>query len=321
MEFDLDTVKCSDEAAKIKKDNGAFTVSLEEMPYGKTITITVKGKVTKAELESSDIKNIATIKSNQTEETSSDKNIKINYNIITAVENGMINDSVFDLKNGENKTINFKPDDGYYLNEVKVDGKVLEISDEMNRYAFEDIKDNHLIEVKYVPYHKVTTEIDNGTITEDKTDIKTGEDYTVTWTPADGRYVKKVTVNGIVHYEGNTTFGYPTEYAFINIESDCEVIVETAPIPEETTVVETTWLEESSTQQVVTDSEETTSEEINVEEMIPEPSETTRKTPPAPSYNAPQTGGQAFTIVAFIPLIGIAVALVLLLLGRWNQRK
>lgn len=313
LDFDLDTVKCSDETAKIKKDNGTFTVSLDELAYGKTVVITVKGKVTKAELESSDIKNIATIGSAQTEEGSADKNIEINYNIITAVENGTIDDSVFDLKNGKNETINFKPNDGYYLDEVKVDGEVLEISDEMDSYEFTDIKDNHLIEVKYAPYYKVTGKIDYGTITEDKTDIKKGENHTVTWTPENGRYVTKVTVNGEIFYEG-TTLDYPTEYAFTNIENDSEVIVETAPIPEETTQPE------EPTQQVVTDPEETTTEETTVEETS---DKIVEEAPQEPSnaYTSPKTGGKTFNILSVIYLLMLFPGIVIMLLAKKKLNK
>lgn len=56
-------------------------------------------------------------------------------------------------------------------------------------------------------------------------------------------------------------------------------------------------------------------------ETTTEQPETTRKTTPAPSYNAPQTGGEAFSIVLFVALAGIAVGLILLLLGRKKLRK
>ncbi len=316
LEFDLSTVSCNIKEAVINTKDNSFTVLIDRLPYDKEIIITVKGKVNKDTLESKDIKNTATITSDQTEEKWDDADIAIGYNIITNVINGTITESSFNISYGADKTISYLPDKGHYLVSVKADGENLDMKDFEKSYDFKNINANHLIEVEYAPYHKVTTEIDNGTITEEKTDIKKGEDYVVTWTPGSGRYVKKVTVNGIVFYEGNTISGYPTSYEFSDINTDYDIQVETALIPEETTVPE-----ESSTQQVVTDSEETTPEEIYVEEMTPEPFETTRKTPPAPSYKAPQTGGQAFTIVAFIPLIGIAVVLVLLLLGRWNQRK
>ena len=73
--------------------------------------------------------------------------------------------------------------------------------------------------------------------------------HTVTWTPADGRYVKKVTVNGIVFYEGNTVSGYPTSYDFSSITEDQDIKVETELIPEETTVPETTITEKVTTEE------------------------------------------------------------------------
>ena len=150
---------------------------------------------------------------------------------------------------GADKTISYLPDKGHYLVSVKADGEKLDMKDFEKSYDFKNINANHLIEVEYAPYHKVTTEIDQGTITEEKTNIRTGEDYTVTWTPADGRYVKKVTVNGIVFYEGNTVSGYPTSYDFSSITEDQDIKVETELIPEETTVPETTITEKVTTEE------------------------------------------------------------------------
>ena len=85
--------------------------------------------------------------------------------------------------------------------------------------------------------------------------------------------------------------------------------------------------EEEDDNKVTVEEPETTSEPPEIITTTPEPEttaeppETTRKTPPAPSYNAPQTGGQAFSIVLFVALTGIAVGLVMLLLGRKKLRK
>lgn len=316
LEFDLSTVSCNIKESVINTKDNSFTVLIDRLSYDKEIIITVKGKVNKDTLESKDIKNTATIISDQTEEKRDDADIAIGYNIITNVINGTITESSFNIPYGADKTISYLPDKGHYLVSVKADGENLDMKDFEKSYDFKNINANHLIEVEYAPYHKVTTEIDQGTITEDKTDIKTGEDYTVTWTPADGRYVKKVTVNGIVHYEGNTISGYPTSYDFSNITEDQDIKVETALIPEETTVPETTQPEETVTQQVVL---ETTAPEETIQEVTVE--ETTRKTTPVHSYNAPQTGGQAIGITAIIALVAIGIGLFMLLLGRKKCNK
>ena len=319
LEFNPDTVQCSDETAKITKEKGTFAISLDELAYGDTVTITVKGKVTKAELESSDINNTVTIKSDQTEEVSADKKVEIWYNIITAVENGTIDDSISDLKYGDEQTINFRPEKGYYLEAVKVDGNVLEVSDEMDSYTFSDIQDNHLIEVKYVPYFKVVGKIDHGTITDDRVDIKKGENHTVTWTPEHGRYVTKVTVNGTVFYETDTvTKNYPMSYEFKDIGADCDIVVETAPIPEEITVQEITTIPETTpeetTVQKITTVPETTLE-------VTTPIITTKSETKPNSYSAPKTGGQAYSIFSIICLIVLIPGIVMMkLIGKKSNK-
>lgn len=320
LSFDLDTITCSDKTAEITKDKGTFTVSLDKLAYGSTVKITVKGKVLKDELQSSDIKNIASIKSDQTEERETDKNVRINYNIVTAVENGTIDDSVFDLKNGDDKTINYQPDEGYYLDEIKVDGKNVDIETFGNNYDFKNVKDNHLIEVKYAPYYKVTGQIDYGTISDDKTDIKAGENHTVTWTPGNGRYITKVIINGKVFYEGNQTSGYPTEYEFTDIQRDYEVTVETATIPVETTTEETTTLEETTTEEqgkigtpISTYKETTTAGEVvsNAPAPVPEANN-------VQNYTAPQTGGNAYNIFSIMCLIVLIPSIIIITLTKKN---
>lgn len=307
LEFDLSTVKCSDENATIKKENGAFTVSLDELTYGNTVTITVKGKVTKSELVSSDIKNTVTIKSDQTDKISADKKVKVHYNIVTNVEHGTIDDSISDIKYGEKRIINFKPDEGFYLSEVKVDGKQEKITENMDSFTFSGIKDNHLIEVKYAPYFKVVGKIDYGTITDNRVDIKKGESHTVTWTPQNGRYVRKVTVNGTVFYDTDTvTKNYPVSYEFKDIQSDCEIIVETAPIPEETTVPETMTVEKVAP-------EETTTEEITQNEEI-----TSKAVIGNSSSISPKTGDFR-SFMTIIILLGTAVAMCVL--SGWKYKE
>lgn len=231
LEFDLTTVTCSNKDAVIETSDNSFTVSLDELAYGETLTITVKGTVNKDTLESSDIKNTATIISDQTDKQTDDADVTINYNIVTSAVNGTITDSVSDLKTGDNKTINYSPDDGYYLTSVTIDGKSVDTNTYEKSYEFKNIKDNHLIEVVYEPYHKIMTDINNGTITPDDTAIRSGEDRTVTWEPEEGYYVTAVTIDDVVVYSGTSVTGYPTEHTFSEIQGDHEVIVKTALIP------------------------------------------------------------------------------------------
>lgn len=316
--FDLNTVKCSDETATITKKDGTFTVSLDELAYGRTITITVRGKVTKDELESGDIKNIATIKSDQTEEIKGDKEIGIRYNVITNAVNGSITESDYDVKYGEVKKISYTPDKGYYLTSVKVDGKDTDIEDFNDSYLFNNVKDNHLIEVVYSHYYEVMAEIDHGTVTPDDKEIKAGENRTVSWTPGEGYYVTQVTVDGAIVYEGSDVRDYPTFYEFTDIKDNHKVVVRTEPVPEETTSAEETTIPEETTTEtqekigtlISTHKEETTTSK----EVIPNmPESEARYNPNDSSYLSPKTGRQAYNIfplvcmAALIP--GIAIML------------
>ncbi len=303
LELNIDTVSCSINNAEIKTSDTGFKVLLDKLGYDEEAVITVQGKVNKDTLESSDIKNIASIRSDQTEEKTDDADINIKYSIVTAVENGTITESLFDIVLGENRTITYQPDEGYYLLEVKVDGETVDTENFADSYAFSDIKDNHLIEAKYAPYYKVTGQIDNGTITKNKTNIKAGENHTVTWTPETGYYVAKVIINGETIYEGTQTSGYPTEHEFTDIQGDWDVIIKTEPIPEETTVIETTTPEETSTKEQaeidipISTYQETTTEGEDISNA-PLPAQEARNA-------APKTGGNAINILAILCMIAL----------------
>lgn len=94
-------------------------------------------------------------------------------------------------------------------------------------FDFDNIKANHLIEVEYAPYYKITTKIDHGTIVDDILNISSGENKKVKWKPAEGYYVSKIIVDNAVTYEGNDYSKYPENYDFDNITADHDVIVET----------------------------------------------------------------------------------------------
>ncbi len=304
LEFDLSTVSCNIKDAVINTKDNSFDVLIDRLSYDKEIIITVKGKVNKDTLESKDIKNTVTIVSDQTEEKQDDADIVIGYNIITSVIHGTITESVFNIPYGTDETISYKPDEGYYFYSVKVDGENLDIKEFENSFSFKETHANHLIEVEYVPYHKVTTVIDHGTITDDKEDIKTGEDYTVNWTPETGYFVTKVIVNGVVFYEDNTISGYPTSYEFSNITENKDIKVETAPIPEETTVPETTITETVTTEKP--DVPETTTQKKTVESKQDNILDSHKGTSPK-TGDLNKTGSILFMGMVVTALIGIVV--------------
>lgn len=150
------------------------------------------------------------------------------YKITTEIDNGTITDTETDIPYGESRTITWTPESGYYIDSVTVDGKETGVD---GTYTFDSITSDHKVVVKTLPYHTVTTAIDNGIITDTITAIKMNEDRTVSWTPESGYYVSGVTVDGENEYTGVKTSGYPTFYEFTDITEDHDVKVETKLIP------------------------------------------------------------------------------------------
>ena len=80
--------------------------------------------------------------------------------------------------------------------------------------------------------YSIQTEIDNGVITKSDTDVPRGESRTVTWTPAEGRYIDKVFVDGKeITVSGNS-------YTFTNVTADHEISVTTLPYLQITTDID-----------------------------------------------------------------------------------
>lgn len=305
LQMEMETAVCSKDSAKIQRNEKGFTVSLDELSFGETVTVTVKGIVLKEHLSEGEILNTASVKSDQTEEVSAGKEVEINYNIITYVDNGTIDSSMTDVKYGETRTVNYRPDEGCYPENVRIDGKDVDIEQYGSAYTFPDVKDNHLVEVKYLPYLKAVGKIDYGTITDKVTDIKAGESHTISWKPEEGRYVSKVIVNEAVYYEGNAEMDYPTSYEAKQMEEDVEVIVETEPVPVSSEVPEepdttvkaeigeafSMFVEETTTEAKTDAVKDQTMTEVQ--------------------YISPKTGGQALRpwlfILLALPAGGIAV--------------
>lgn len=91
---------------------------------------------------------------------------------------------------------------------------------------------NTVITNVHSPVYSIQTEIDNGVITKSDTDVPRGESRTVTWTPAEGRYIDKVFVDGKeITVSGNS-------YTFTNVTADHEISVTTLPYLQITTDID-----------------------------------------------------------------------------------
>ena len=83
-----------------------------------------------------------------------DESVKIYKKITTSVTGGTITPSITNIKNGENKTISYTPNDSsrQYLKSITVDGTTLtdeQMQTYQNEYAFTNITEDHTIEVVY----------------------------------------------------------------------------------------------------------------------------------------------------------------------------
>ncbi len=88
------------------------------------------------------------------------------YTITTKVVNGSITPTVTSLKDGYNQTIDYSPDEGYYLESITVDGIEADIETFTSTYTFSDIHENHEIEVVYRknPTISITKDLDPGDV-------------------------------------------------------------------------------------------------------------------------------------------------------------
>lgn len=73
------------------------------------------------------------------------------YTIATSVKGGKITETQKHINKGESRTITYKPDNGYYLRSLKVDGKEVDIKKFPKSYTFSNITDDHTIDAEFLP--------------------------------------------------------------------------------------------------------------------------------------------------------------------------
>lgn len=84
------------------------------------------------------------------------------HKIETEVINGTIDPTEDGIPTGEDRTINYSPNEGYYLKEIIVDGTNVDISSYPSSYDFNDITEDHKIKVVYAknPYITIQKKVD-----------------------------------------------------------------------------------------------------------------------------------------------------------------
>ncbi len=142
------------------------------------------------------------------------------YHIDTAVENGTI-DKGSTANYGDSKTVNYKPNEGYHLAKVEVDGKEVNIDEFTEKYAFANINANHSIKVTYaIDTYRIDTAVENGTIDESCT-VDWDGSKTVNYSPKAGHFLVKVIVDG-KEVDINK---YSNSYTFENIKENHSIKV------------------------------------------------------------------------------------------------
>jgi len=144
------------------------------------------------------------------------------YEIITSVTNGTITPNVYDIPEGEDRTINYSATPGFILYSVTVDGVPKDITTYPTSYSFTNIQDDHAIAVVYAADTRpegtfnITTSVVGGTIDANMLDIPEGENRTVNYSPSPGNYLVSVKVDGAPVDIAT----YPSSYTFTNIQAD-----------------------------------------------------------------------------------------------------
>lgn len=130
---------------------------------------------------------------------------------------GTITESIGSIKEGETKTVSYSPASGWYLYEVKVDNSQVSVTDFPSSYTFSNIQADHDCGVKFLPYLKIDTAKEGeGTITASISNIKHGENKTVSYSPASGWYLDSLMVDGTAVNVST----YPSSYTFSDMDEN-----------------------------------------------------------------------------------------------------
>lgn len=150
------------------------------------------------------------------------------FYILTSIDNGSITPTVTVTTDEEkaSQTITWTPADGYRITGVTVDDAAIADFDPAGgAYEFTNITADHSVNVscEKIPVYTVRTDgVNVSTITPTTTDIREGESFTVTWTPAAGMALKDFKVDNV----SVTLADGATSYTFDDIKANHRVYVE-----------------------------------------------------------------------------------------------
>ena len=145
-------------------------------------------------------------------------------NLTTSVLNGTItpDEGSHQYPSGSDAAVTYAPiSERYDLDKIYIDGVDTDFSDIPNGYTFENMTEDHDIRVEYQPWYEITTEVVNGTITDDESHIRVGSSRTISYAPNENYRLTSVTVDGTPV----SLTDYASGYSFTNIGADHHVAV------------------------------------------------------------------------------------------------
>ncbi|MBP3735986.1 MAG: DUF11 domain-containing protein, partial [Lachnospiraceae bacterium] len=150
------------------------------------------------------------------------------YRVSTQVVHGSIDPAKEGITHGADHKVNYKPDAGYHLVSVTVDGKAVDIKKYPSAYAFTNITQDHEIRVVYeINTYRITTGVLNGSIDPGKEAVPHGSTEKVAYRPDEGFFISEILVNG----EQADPKKIPESYTFANITADQSIRVICTPLP------------------------------------------------------------------------------------------
>ncbi len=229
----------------ITKTGNKLTISAKDTSldsfYAKTYIITINTKVKNSSLayytseEGTVFNNQATLTTNRGTRTSNTVKTNVLYKITTSGSNVEITDTMNNIVGGSLKTIKWTADDGYYVSKVIVDDKEVEVKNlRTGTYTFSNIANNHDVKVVASPCYRITTEIENGTITENQVKIDPQENRTIKFSPNEGYYVSEIIIDGHAYSYKD----YADSYTFSNIQRNHTIKVVCEPLKTITTEID-----------------------------------------------------------------------------------
>lgn len=126
---------------------------------GQTFKLTINCKINEKASQAASFNNKAIVLVNNERIESNTIGVTPKYKITTEVVNGTIDPNIYNISAGETKTISYKPNAGYMIQSVTVDGVAQSITSFPDYYTFSNISADHHIKVVYEPIPNKTITI------------------------------------------------------------------------------------------------------------------------------------------------------------------